>query len=339
MSDLYREKIDKFMLPMDALRGPVHDAMYFLRKDGSFVFSEGYCHPAGGLYGKIIYYPDPDGSFDIFGRPYGATNKHVENGEIVLTSHRDQILFHYEIDPSLGERGPIPVFAEYHTVFYLDEFAGYFDHRHSLRKAMEMDPAIEEAVSSISRDFRIPVENLGTTGSLSYGKFEHPLDDIDLTIYGSVAENRRIIREILELTREPDHRVVEFGKFWPMRFYYNGIMICSFFQYLMDEEIPLRDIEMTVVKDEVAAEGIVSDATHTIYMPSIVMLTDAVVDGGKAPDIPVIMYDGSLRGEFYRGERLGMRAKLVRMRLWEKERECILVTLSEEIRRAVDPGR
>ena len=333
MPDLFKETIDKFMLPMESLRGPVRDAMYFLRKDGSFVFSEGYCHPPDGLYGKIIYYPDENGPFNIFGRSYGATNKHMEGGELKLTSHREQKLFHYELDPSLKDRGPIPPFAEFHAIFHLDEFSGYFDHRHSLKAAMDLDPDIRKPATMIARDFGLSLDNLGATGSLSYGKFEHPVDDIDMTFYGSVAENGRTIKKILELTKEPAHRVIEFGKFWPMRFYYNGVMVCSFFQYLLEEEVPLKDFDMNVSREDVEATGLVDDDTHTIYMPSIITLTDVEIDGKKSPDTPVIMYDGSLRGEFYRGERLGIRAKLVRVKLWEKERECILVTLSEEVKR------
>ena len=99
MKYTFDEMMDRFLRPLSELEGGrVTDSLYFLRQDGSFVFSEGYCHPAGGMYGKIIYYPQKGGDIDIFGREYGCITKKMVGGECIYVGHAEQIKMHGEID-------------------------------------------------------------------------------------------------------------------------------------------------------------------------------------------------------------------------------------------------
>ncbi|MDD5556087.1 MAG: hypothetical protein PHN82_02430 [bacterium] len=337
--DQFDRIINAFLVPIADLGGFAGDAFYFLRKDGSFVFTQGYCHPRDAIYCKIIYFPEKDGWIDIHGRPYGTTIKRKVNGAVELVPHDEQLRRHFEIDPGLDPNEKLPCWAEYHVRLPLSQFVGYFDHRKSLAAAMEMYPQVREAVEQASAAIDVPVERLGCTGSLSYGRLEEPADDVDLCIYGTVEQNRKVIGRIRELVKDPRHRVVEFGKFWPMRFYHGSLMICPFFEYLDPAEIPLREFGVKVLRENVRASGRVRDDTHGIYMPVVLGLERVTVDGEPHADLPLIIYDGSLRGEYYRGDQLYMNgARLVEVRERGETFRALLVTVSLQIAKAV-PGR
>ncbi len=47
MKDRFDEMMDIFLVPIAELGERVTDCTYFLRKDGSLAFAQGYCHPPG----------------------------------------------------------------------------------------------------------------------------------------------------------------------------------------------------------------------------------------------------------------------------------------------------
>lgn len=331
MNDLSESMIGRFLQPLSCLEMGVIDALYFLRKDGAFVFAEGYCHPPAGLMGKVMLYPHPGGEVEIFGRPYRSTyKKRIVDGEQILIDHAVQLERQFEISPDLDRGAPRPVFEEYHVEFPRSDFRGVFEHRHSLRAAMDIYPAVKEKVESLSRCFSVPLSRLGCTGSACYGKFDEP-DDIDLVFCGTVEENKKILQRIKEITRDPRNRVFEFGKLWPIRFYWQGTMICSFFIYRREEEIPLRNCRMEVLEEGVRGEGVVVDDTHSIYMPSVLTVARLRLNGEVRGDMDLIIYDGSLRGEYYRGDRLEFACRRVLVQTGKREFEALLVNLKDNI--------
>jgi len=333
MNDRFFEVINRYMLPMEKLERVV-DSSYFLRKNLSFAFAQGYCHPRGGFYGKLINYPDPRGELTIFGRRYSNTNKRLVNNVLTLIPIGEQLELHFRADPSLRKREGIPPFAEYHTVFTLSDCCGYFEHRHSLRVAMEMYPWLPPKIEKLSDFLGIPQERLGTTGSLAYGRIEDAAegDDIDLTICGSIEEHRRVLATIRKWITNPAHRVFEFNKFWPMRFFLDGTLICPFFIYERPDEIPLSDFTMELVNEGVTFRGRVSGDRHAIYLPMLLRMEGVCVNGEKTGDMPLIIYDSSVRGEFVRGDLLEGRGKLVRVSTPGDTFPALLVTNGETMR-------
>jgi predicted nucleotidyltransferase len=336
MTDLYDQMMERFLSPLSSLTRGVVDALYFVRRDGAFVFTEGYLHPAGGLMGKVMLFPDRAGEVDIFGRRFRSSYKRMKDGKIELIPHDEQLQVQFEFTPSLS-RGPRPVYEKYHVEFPRGDFIGVFEHRHSLSAARRTYASLDRAIESLSRAFDVPVSRLGCTGSTCYGKYEEPGDDIDLVFSGTLDENAATLRRIKELTRDPAKRVIEYGRLWPIRFYWDSIMICSFFNYGRDEDIPLKDCRMEVLEEKVRARGTVADDTHSIYMPSILTLSRLSVDGRKRADTDLIIYDGSLRGEYYRGDELEFEGSLVRVSTPRREYEAFLVTLRDQI--ALRPGK
>lgn len=333
MTDTRRfdEAISEFLVPMEKLGERIPNEAYFLTRDDLFVFAEGYCHPTGKIHGKIIYYPDPSGSYDYYGRRFASSFKKIVNGELSLLSHDVQLSTQFKVRPNLKPTSEMPVHAEFRVEFDLAEFKGFFDHRRSLALMMEKHPLIDEAVRSLSKDFDLPLERIGATGSLSFGIFDE-LDDLDLVFYGLVEENSRLLARIFEHTSSDDaNKVIEFGKLWPIRFFHNGVLMCPFFCYTDPNECPVRDFSIEVLEEKVMFEGTVGDDTHSIYFPVLLNMEDSLLDGERSPDMPLVIYDSSLRGEYYRGDRLAINGRKVRIHGPVGEFEGILATLSSQI--------
>lgn len=326
------ETIGDYLTPMDSLDARIWDSTYFMRNDDSLVFCEGYCHPRGSLYGKIIYYPREGGDVSIHGRSYECITKKMVDDEMIYVTHPAQIARQCQLDPTLARRRP--PYATYELAFRMDEFRGFFDCRKSLRTAMEHFPRIGLAARQVSEVLDIPLDRLGVTGSLAFGVYDPRDEDFDVVFYGTVDDNRRVVKRIYEITRDPRRQVIEFNKLWPMRFHHDGVLVCPFFVYADWREVPLKHFTVTVLKEKVLATGRVGDDRHAIYMPAILQLDSVVLDGARHAPLPLIIYDGALRGDFRERDEVRCSAMLVRVRQGREEFEALLVNLYNQISRA-----
>jgi len=308
MKDKFDQIMEKFLIPMSKFTGPVKDSIYFLRRDGCFVFSHGYYHPTPGEFiGKIIYYPTPDGDSDIWGRPYQAMHKAWANGEHVAILNDVQIRRHYEIDPSLDPARPRPLAADYTIEFPLKDFVGFFDPHHSMLRCAELHPVVGEWVEKTAHLFDFPTAKMGVTGSLAYGKIEEADMDFDVIFAGSLAENARVIAKIYELAREPKRKVFEFGKLWPIRIYHENYLICPFFVYANPADAPLAQARVSLLRAGISGEAKVADDSRSCYLPITLGLEDADLVGGGLRSLRLSCYDGSIRGEYRKGDRVRFR--------------------------------
>ncbi len=329
--DYFESQIGQILCPTSDFKKGVLDTTYLMRHDGSFVYVEGYYQPPGKVIGKIIYYPKEDGKIDIHGRAYASMVKGEKDGQATYIPHDEQIRQHYLLDPAIGREDL--VVTKFHVGFPMADFRGYFNDRLSLFYAMGKFPLVGKAVENVSRFLDIPISRLGITGSTALGRRgEH--SDVDLVIFGTVEQNRETAARIADhIHRHPDARVVEFGKLWPLRFNYQGIEICPAYVYINLDEVPLRNCAVELVKDDVEAFGTVSDDAHAIFMPPVVRLSDVWIDGKRADDILLVVYDGSLRGEFYLKERLGIRGRLVKVKKEGREFPALCVSDAGDITR------
>ena len=321
--------IDRYLAPMEELDARIWDSTYFMRRDDSLVFCEGYCHPEGALYGKIIYHPDDKGQVSIHGRPYECLTKKLVDDEMIYITHPAQIKRQCEIDPSLAKARP--AYAEYELEFSMDQFIGHFNCRRSLRTAMDRYPSIKRAAQQVSEVLDIPLERMGATGSLAYGVYDPSDEDFDVVFFGTVEENRQTVRRIYEITRDHEKQVIEFGKLWPIRFHHHGTLVCPFFVYSDWNEVPLKGFTIEVLKEMVNATGRVCEDTHAIYMPSVAQLDSVIIDREKRPPIPLIIYDGAMRGDMREGDRIRCRGMLVRVTQGREEFDALLVNLYNQL--------
>jgi len=313
MKDYFEEQIERIIQPMSEMKmGPL-DTTYLMRKDGSFVYTEGYWHPEDKIIGKLIYYPDPEGSIDIHGRKYSSIVKEEKDGETVYVSHKDQIKKLYRLFPDLPPDSHQLILAEYQVAFPRESFVGFFNDRKSLQYAMEKYPRVGEIVHRTSELFGVPLERLGITGSSALGR-RGIHSDIDLVFFGTTEENMKVTQKLWSIIySRPELQVVEFGKFWPLKIYVEGEEVCSFYVYRDLSEIPVRDCEVELVREGVEAYGTVADNRHSLYVPVVLSLENVYIDGEKTDDIALIIYDGAVRGEFKVGLRLHIKGRLVNL--------------------------
>lgn len=314
MQDRFDQMMDKFLVPLSGLGGRVTDSTYFLRKDGSLAFAQGYHHPGGTISCKIIYYPATGGWVDIFGREYECMHKSYRNGKMYSYTNPDQLKKHYDLFPELVRTAPVAPIIKNNLLLPLGDFAGFFDPKKSLRLCVELYPKIRDGVAAASGILGVPVEKMGFTGSLQYGRIEEHDDDTDIIFYGTVEENYALMQKIRRIVKEdPKRHVHEFGKFWPLRFYHGGILVCPFFVYAREEEIPLLDCAIRVIKKQATITGRIADIRHSIYMPLIFPLESVKLNGEPHDQFTLILGDSYVRGEFEVGQRVRAVGELVQV--------------------------
>lgn len=356
------KRFGDFFVPIDE-KTEFRDATYFLRNDGTFVFSEGYCHtPDRPLMERrvashIVFVPQkgevPEYSKKrIFGQPYENLTKGIMNTQPLNMFYPLQLKRYFEIDPSLDvERPP---YARYKAMIPVDSLAGHFPHRHSLRaitaRAGEEESArsIKEAIEASAGLLGITPEQFGMSGSLSLGAYENP-HDLDVVIYASVKEVRRIVDFLYKLTATDDRRkVFEFGKYWPIRYWEwldgDKLMFCPFFSYIDLDECPLRDFTCEAVAP-VTIEGRVADHTYNAYNPTILDLERVSLNGkGRSGHLRLILNHGGERGDYVEGDRVAGGGTLVMIRTFKgtgaarrqtEQYEAVLTTNIGDVRKTV----
>jgi len=307
------------------------DATYYLRNDGSFIFAEAYYHDQDKpfeermLVSHIVYVPwqDSNNPADysgkmIFGEKYENLTKQIMSENPVEKFYPLQLQRYRAIDPSQPSEKPF--YARFKAMVPCRELVYAFPQIHTLDAICKMGSQDEQAekirviTEAMARLLQIPVTQIGISGSVSLGAYTNP-HDLDYVIYGSVSEIRRITDYIYDLTaREEERKVWEFGKFWPLRYYEevdgDKFMVCPFFSYTDEEEIPLRVFD-AVTKGVHTIEGRVSDHTHNCFNPSIVSLDQVKVNGQSvSEEIRLVIYNGGTRGDYVEGDRVRATADL-----------------------------
>jgi predicted nucleotidyltransferase len=339
------EKFRRFLVPLDE-REDFRDATYFLRDDGTFIFSEGYYHgiekdrAERKIVSHIVFAPGnaarpaPDYARKIlFDQEYENITKEIMSTQPLDRFYPMQLKRYIDFDPAQASY-PRPVYARYKSLVPLPSLVGCFPHRHSLRAIIAQaseEPSARSVkiVTEHTADLlQIPVDRIGISGSLSLGTYQNP-HDLDYVIYGSAAEVKQMVNFMYSLTdRDEKRRVREFGKYWPIRFWdwagEEKFMVCPFFSYRDPEEAPLRNFDCENL-GEATVEARIVDHTHNAFNPSVLVLEGAKLDGRDYPPISrFILYHGGERGDWREGYRVrvkGFHVRIATFRIQEGKRE------------------
>ena len=316
MKDRFDEMMDIFLVPIAELGERVTDCTYFLRKDGSLAFAQGYCHPPGMISAKILYYPKKGGWAEIFGRDYDCLHKTYRDGKMHSFTNPQQIEMHYTLFPDLARSACVAPVIKNNLLMPRSDFVGFFDSKKSLRLCMELYPKIDKGVRAASELLEVPVERMGLTGSLQYGRLEEHDDDTDLAVHGTVEENYALMRRILGLVREdPSRHVHEFGSSGRCASITAASLVCPFFIYLAREDenpAACRELPASAASGRRRASRPASPISrHSIYMPLVFPLEEAEVDGVREERFVLVISDSYVRGEFCVGEHIRAAGELV----------------------------
>jgi len=317
------DKFAEFFVPVDE-KTDFRDATYFLREDGTFVFSEGYCHEPEmplaerHLVSHIVFLPEegevpPYAKKKIFGQAYENLTKGIMNTQPLDMFYPLQLKRYLEIDPTLDVQKP--PYAKYKALVPVDSLIGHFPHLHSMKAIFSRAERGDKSAQRIRRSVEASAEFLGITpeqfgisGSLSIGTYENP-HDLDVVIYASVKEVRRIVDFLYKVTAVKEERkVFEFGKYWPIRYWEwvdgEKFMFCPFFSYIDLAECPLKDFTCEVI-GPVKFDARVADHTHNAYNPTLLGIEKVRLDGkGRPGEMRLILYHGGERGDYVEGDRV-----------------------------------
>ena len=332
--DRFEQVISEYLVPISNLGPKIEDSLYLLHNDGSFIYSQGYYHPPGAIFGKVINYPFPGGSLNFHGRDYESIAKPVEEGVRQSIANDFQAAEYIKLHQHLTEDARKNLITDYHFKFPLADFKGYFDNRGSLKTAMAKRPRLRGTIEELADIFKFPVENMGCTGSLVYGRLDDIDEDVDVVFYGTVKENRRVLDMVYELQKDPGHRIFEYGRYWPIRFTHKGTIICTFYNYIDWDEVPLPSgCGIKLVEENVTATFEITNADHSVYMPLVFKIKDCRVDGKEREIGYFYIYDSSVRGEYFESEILEVKGKVINITRGEESFDILLTTIRHDIKK------
>jgi len=316
---------EDFVTPLPTDRDLI-DATYFLRNDGTLVFSEGYYHEAEKpmdqrrLISHIVYSPltsstnPPEYTLKtLLGVQFENITKEIMSNNPLVDFYPLQLERYIELDPAQAEQRR-QGFCRYKAMVPVGELVGVFPTLNSLRTIISR--ADREATADNIRVIAeqtatllgIGLDRIGISGSLSLGCYDDP-HDLDFVIYGTAEEVAGMVAFMQDLTdREERRRVYEFGKYWPIRFWdYHGnerFMVCPFFSYLDPEQAPLRNFDCEEVGEVEFSARIANDA-HNAFNPTVLDVEEVKTEGpGKGEASRVVLYHGGERGDWRKGARI-----------------------------------
>lgn len=296
----------------------IHDAEFFITKDGLIVNAEGWYHPSDKLICEVIYYPDPNGLKKIFGNRYSKATLYPGTYNPIPYNKRSSLLT--KINPSLNQKKVNPYFAKYKQIIPKTDLVSYVDSKNAFRTIISNDKQSQFLLKDI-RDFerllgiKVDLNDLGLTGAMSLGNTKG-YHDFDLVFYSDLQKNMAIAKKIRDFVKEnKKNRIIEGGKGWNIRFYNSrNTLMCCFFAYKNPNQAPLLDFTMKIIDPDVKITGTICDDTHTLYTPSVLKLTDVKVKKGKNnsfDDLTLIIYHTASRGECFEGDEITAEGALV----------------------------
>ena len=337
----------------DVLQHSAVDATFYLHKAGLLVNAEGCNPPDGFLIGEILYAPDERGDKQIFGIPYKKVTLYPGTHTPIPYPERGKRLA--EINPCFDQGRTNPFFARYKQILPLSDFIAYFPSEKALWQmtndkvlwSQEITEDLDHLNTLLGPAFS--GVRKGLTGRLALGQASD-YHDFDIVFWGSLQKNREIAERMRHLIlNQSVGPCFEGGKDWQVRFFdARQKLMCCFFCYEEPGLAPLRNFDMSVMREDVTVEGRVTDDLHSMYTPTFLTIEDVRIMDGRAKTslqrlcsderITVVVYHTATRGECYSGDHILARGALVELQAGDNlSRLAVCVIDREGVRNLTPP--
>jgi hypothetical protein len=298
----------------------------------------GYLHPPDRYTAYLKYVPDPGGRWRREGTKFAR---------VLPYYHVSQVEGTYGL---LRERYPrylysCPVMNITVSSVPRDSVKTYYRPRERLRSIItggpkdELERKLADLTAHLCEISGLSDHDLGVTGSILIRSHSPEFSDIDLTVYGREASTKlkRAIRE----SRGADNKIQPFNdekkeewsrsraERFPLDFeelmgfaerrWNYGIYGGTYFSVhpvRTDEEITENYGDFTYEREGmIKGEAVIADSSESIYLPAIYRLEEASTDRRVDDKLTeVASYEGLYCDMFKRGERVGFRGVLERVR-------------------------
>jgi predicted nucleotidyltransferase len=316
----YSQTYQALVRPLPSMEG-TRDVEFYVRYDGLILNADGYAHPQHTVVGNVLYAPDSEGNKEIFGIPYRKTS--LVPKTFTPVPYRERGAYFANIDPALNQTSTNSYPFRYEQILPREQFIGYIPAQHAYELAVEGKLGNPDRLLSDLENlfellgFEQSTVRLGLTGTPALGHIQQ-YHDLDIVFFGTIEENRLLANRMRDLVlQEPERRLHEGGKSWQIRFYNrdgitNGTIMCCFFGYKNIEDCALPSFEMNMFIEDVCIQGVVSNADHALYTPTVVNLHNShiiEIEGKKnnfrlPDDMPLIVYHTGTRGELNVGDEV-----------------------------------
>jgi len=319
-------------------RSDFRDRDFIETSDGYFFTVVGNTHPADRILAYLKYYPEARGKWRRLSQTYDRAIKyydipHLKDAVRLVSERCSRYLYRDKI------------LNITFTAVPLDAVGLHYKPEERLRSFIdceELDPLQEKALDlalKLSRNSGIQISKFGVTGSILIGLHQQEFSDVDLTIYGKMSGLR--VREIMvDIFKSGDEEIARFPpELNPtparesrlrlmnrkqLRLFYERKWNRGLFRGTPFSVNPV--LEPYDVKERygeykytpegiVEAEGTVTDASESIFVPARYAVTDVRVKSGQGVKeiLEVVSFDRDYGDIAFEGERISVRGKLERV--------------------------
>ncbi|MBS7625947.1 hypothetical protein KEJ51_02740 [Candidatus Bathyarchaeota archaeon] len=323
---------------MNSPRSDFRDRDFIETLDGYFFTVVGNTHPAGRVLSYLKYYPEAKGKWRRLSQTYDRAIKyydipHLKDAVRLVSERCSRYLYRDDLLNITFTAVPLEAVG----VHYKPE-----EKLKSFIDGEKLDPLQKKALDlalKLSRNSDIQLSKFGVTGSILIGLHQQEFSDVDLTIYGKQSGLR--VRECMidifnsgdqELVRSPPElnptparesrlRLMnrEQLKIFYERKWNRGLFRGTPFSInpvLEPSDVKERYGDYKYVPQGIVeAEGTVTDASESIFVPARYVVSDVKVKSGLEVKeiLEVVSFDRDYGDVALEGERISVRGKLERV--------------------------
>lgn len=322
--------MNEFLKIYSSFHNNSDDILYYyifddITKSSAFVFAEYnsfFSNDKNTIVGKCMYINAPTMGINdkyyknknILGKDYMNIGYRKRGNEYIINSDKF-ILSLVEKNNLFRFANSNSIFSTNYSVFDIKSVKGVSEPRKSLKMLYKKEGKFEKIIDNIMRIFKVDIDDLGLTGSLSLGSSN--ASDYDIVFYGNISK-LNLIKERIDFYKNKNGHVIEYGVNWPCRFYDDDCnLICCFFNCTDNIYEPIKNA--VIVKENYSFEAKIIDDTFSILKAPILRIDEFNYDN-------IILFNSGFKGILKTGDIINGVGKIIRYNKNGKCKYSILCT-------------